>query len=164
MTKVSACKGASQNWARKSHFMLLGVQESGREWTSTLPNELPLWELESRWTPKFTKSNCRGQNPLDWDIYIIGKLKLTIWLLTTKSLESPRFPYIQVACNTSLENSDQRLQFCFKPHLNRRFVDKVMAPPSYGSPNFGNFGTPTWESWNKMPFECRSRHHAQNIL
>jgi hypothetical protein len=27
----------------------------------TLPNELPLWELESRWISKFSKSDYRGR-------------------------------------------------------------------------------------------------------
>jgi hypothetical protein len=50
-------------------------KESVREWTSTLPNELSLWELESQWILEFLKSNCRGQNSLDWKVpYIIGKL------------------------------------------------------------------------------------------
>jgi hypothetical protein len=40
--------------------------KSVREWTLTLPNELPLWELESKWTPKSSKCNCRGQNPSVW--------------------------------------------------------------------------------------------------
>jgi len=74
-TKAKACKGASQEWARESHFMLSCVQESGREWTFTLPNELPLWELESQWTLKSSKGDFRGQNSLDWDVpYIIEKL------------------------------------------------------------------------------------------
>jgi hypothetical protein len=33
--------------------MLLGVQESVRERIPTLPIKLPLWELESQWTPEF---------------------------------------------------------------------------------------------------------------
>jgi hypothetical protein len=46
-----------------------------REWTLTLPNELPFWELKSWWTPKFSESNYKGQNPLDWGItYIIENL------------------------------------------------------------------------------------------
>jgi hypothetical protein len=65
-----------------------------REWTFTLPNELPPWELESQWTPKSSKNdygakthwieeflilskynNYKGQNPLDSRIfYIIKKL------------------------------------------------------------------------------------------
>jgi hypothetical protein len=46
-----------------------------REWTPTLPNELPLWELESWWTFESSKGDCRGQNSLDWKkIYIVEKL------------------------------------------------------------------------------------------
>jgi hypothetical protein len=30
-----------------------------------------------------------------------------------------------------------------------------MGPQSHGSPNFGNFKTPTWESWDKMAFGAR---------
>jgi hypothetical protein len=117
------------------HFMLLGVQKSVREWTLTLPRELSFWELESQWTPEFSEGDCTSQNSLDWDVpYIIGKLlecrclkwalmtpfehlkhklwpkegpgiKLTIWLSTTKSRESVRFPCMKVACHISLENS-----------------------------------------------------------
>jgi len=55
--------------------MLLGVQKSVKEWTLTLPSELPFWELESQLTPESSEGDCRGQNSLDWDIpYIIGKL------------------------------------------------------------------------------------------
>ncbi len=41
-------------------------RECGRvwEWTLTLSNELPCWELESRQTPKSLESDCKGQNPL----------------------------------------------------------------------------------------------------
>jgi hypothetical protein len=101
----------------------------------TLPNELPLWELESRWTHEFSKGNFRGQNSLDWRVpYTIGNLlrhrclkwarmspfgylkhklwpkeglrvKLPIWLQTIKSQESPWFTCVQVACLISLESS-----------------------------------------------------------
>jgi hypothetical protein len=61
--------------AWESHLMFMGVYESVREWTLTLPNELPLWELESWWTSEFSESNYKGQNPLDWRVfYIIRKL------------------------------------------------------------------------------------------
>ncbi len=61
--------------ARESCRMLLGVQENVREQTLTLPRELPHWELESRWTPEFSKGNCRGQNSMAQKVlYIIGKL------------------------------------------------------------------------------------------
>jgi hypothetical protein len=32
---------------------------------------------------------------------------------------------------------------------------------SCGSPNYENFGTLTWESWDKMPFGCGTREKAQ---
>jgi hypothetical protein len=55
--------------------MLPGMQENVKEWTFTLPNELPFWELESQWTPKTSEGNYKGQNSLDWrNIYIIVKL------------------------------------------------------------------------------------------
>jgi hypothetical protein len=51
-TEAKAYKGAGQEGIPESHLMLLGVQESVREWSFTLPKELSFWELESRWTPK----------------------------------------------------------------------------------------------------------------
>ncbi len=39
-----------------------------------------------------------------------------------------------------------------------------MGPQSCKSPNFGNFGTLTWESQDKMSFGCWPRGHAQSIL
>jgi hypothetical protein len=38
-----------------------------------------------------------------------------------------------------------------------------MGPRSRGSLNFENFRTPTWESWDKMPFGCGPRGEAQSI-
>jgi hypothetical protein len=77
-------------------------------------------------------------------------VKLTIWLLTIKSQESPQFLYMQVACNILLQTSWWGLQLCFRPHLNQRSTHKVMGPQSCGSPNCGNFRTPTLESRDKM--------------
>jgi hypothetical protein len=46
-----------------------------KEWTLTLPRQLPLWEVESRWTPETSASNCRGQTSKDCGVfYIIGKI------------------------------------------------------------------------------------------
>jgi hypothetical protein len=112
-------------------------------------------------------------------------VKLLIWLPTTKSQESPRFPCVQVACHISLESSRQGLQLCFRPHLNWRSADKVIGPKvagiptlgisglpfgtllqtssqsevckqSHGSPNFGNFGTPIWGSRVKCHLDVGS--------
>jgi hypothetical protein len=38
-----------------------------------------------------------------------------------------------------------------------------MGPQSRGSPNFGNFGTPIWESQDKMPFGCGPYGEAQKV-
>jgi hypothetical protein len=46
-----------------------------REWTFTLPRQLPLWEMESRWTPKISENNFKGQKSMSYGIlYIIEKL------------------------------------------------------------------------------------------
>jgi hypothetical protein len=39
-----------------------------------------------------------------------------------------------------------------------------MGFQSRRSPNVGNFGTPSWEFWDKMTFGCLSHGHAQIIL
>jgi hypothetical protein len=69
-------------------------------------------------------------------------VKLPIWLPTTKSKESPRFIFMQVAWHIPLENSWKWIQLFLRPHLNWRFVKEVMGLQSCGSPNFENFGTP----------------------
>jgi hypothetical protein len=61
--------------AQESHFVLLGVKNNVREWTFTLPSELPFWELESQWTPKHLEGDCRGQNLSVWKVlYTIEKI------------------------------------------------------------------------------------------
>jgi hypothetical protein len=69
------------------------------------------------------------------------KVKMSTWLSTTKSQELLWFTCVQVARHIPLENSRQRLQIYFKPHFNRRFAQKFMAPRSRGSPNIKNFET-----------------------
>jgi hypothetical protein len=72
-------------------------------------------------------------------------IKLSIWLLTTKSQESPWFTCVQVACHIPLESFQQRLQLCFRPDLNWRSAQEVMGlqshkNPNFGTPNLGNLG------------------------
>jgi hypothetical protein len=51
------------------------VWRSVREWTLTLPRQLPLWEMESRWILKTLESDFRGQNSMACGVlYIIEKL------------------------------------------------------------------------------------------
>jgi hypothetical protein len=59
--------------------------------------------------------------------------------LTTKSQESPQFPYMQVACHLPLESFRRNLQLCFRSHLNQKIAHKVMGPQSHGSLSCGYF-------------------------
>jgi hypothetical protein len=67
-----------------------------------------------------------------------SRVKLAIWLQTTKSRELPQFPCVQMACDIPLEISQWRIQRCFKPHLNRRSTHKVMGPQSCRNPHCGS--------------------------
>jgi hypothetical protein len=91
-------------------------------------------------------------------------VKLAIWFPTSKRQKSTQFPCVQVACDISLESSQQGLQIFFRPHCNQRFSREVIRPQSCRIPSCGNFGTPTWESWDKKPFGCGPRGKAQSIL
>jgi hypothetical protein len=68
-------------------------------------------------------------------------VKLSIWLLTTKSQKLPWFSCVKVACHIFLERSRQGLQLSFISHLNWRFLHKVMGLQSRESPHFENFET-----------------------
>jgi hypothetical protein len=77
------------------------------------------------------------------------KVKLVVWLLTTKSQESPSFTCVQVMCHILLKSSQQGLKLCFGFHLNLKSTKEITSPQSGRSPNFKNFRTPTWESYDK---------------
>jgi hypothetical protein len=68
--------------------------------------------------------------------------KLPNWLSTIKSQKSPWFTCVQVACNISLENSQQEIKLFFRPHFNRRSTQNLMNFQIHGNPNFGNFKIP----------------------
>jgi len=34
-----------------------------------IPSEFQLWELKSRWIPKFLEDNFKDQNSLDWRVH-----------------------------------------------------------------------------------------------
>jgi hypothetical protein len=73
------------------------ARECGRvwEWTFTLPNELPFWELKSWWTSEISESDCKGQNPSPWGVlYTIGKL------LKCRCPKWARMTHLNI-CNTS---------------------------------------------------------------
>jgi hypothetical protein len=76
------------------------------------PKGTPIWELESRWTPKFSKSNCRGQNSLDWGIaYIIRKL------LEHRCLKWARITHLDIwnTCYGQKKGQESNWQFDSRP-------------------------------------------------
>jgi hypothetical protein len=146
-TKARACKGVSREWSSGVTFHAPKNVGGVKEWTHTLPSGLWLWELESQWTLEFSKSNCRGQNSLDWRVhYIIENLlecrcfkwACTSHLITWKTnyggkkgqeskCQFDSWPLkvknilnlLACKCHvTSLESSQWRLQLCFRIHLN----------------------------------------------
>ncbi len=77
-----------------------------REWTLTLPRQLPLWEMESLWTSKISKSDFRGQNSMTCGVlYIIGKL------LELRCLKWARIAHLNI-WNTSYGQKKGRESNC----------------------------------------------------
>jgi hypothetical protein len=64
----------------------------------------------------------------------------------------------------ALESSQRELQVWFRPRPDRRSGQEVMIVQSPGSPNRDNFGTPLWESREKVPFRCSLCERTQRIL
>jgi hypothetical protein len=91
-------------------------------------------------------------------------VKLAIWLPITKSHESTWSRSMQVECDTPLKSYQGKIQVYFRSHPNRRWGREVMNAQSLRSPNRDNFGTPLWESQEKVPFECKCGREAQRIL
>jgi hypothetical protein len=85
------------------------------------------------------------------------RVKLAIWLPTTKSWESTQPQCVQVECDTPLE-------VCFRPHPNRRFEQGIMISQNPESPNRNSFGTPPWESRDYKSFGCRCHGEMQRII
>ncbi len=94
-------------------------------------------------------------------------VKLAVWLPTTKSQESTSSRPLNWECDTSLERWRRGLQVWFRLRCDQTLQSGVMSSQSPGTPpgQFrDNFGTPTWESWEKEPFGCSPQNVAQRIL
>jgi len=91
-----------------------------REWTFTFLRQLPLWEMESRWTPKTLESDCKGQNSMACGVlYIIGKL------LEFKFLKWARITHLDI-WNTSYGQKkgwESNCQFDSRPQKVRNRPD-----------------------------------------
>jgi hypothetical protein len=82
------------------------VWGSVREWTLTLPRQLPLWEMESWWTLETSKSDCRAQTSMSCGVrYIIGKL------LKRRCLKWARIAHLDI-WNTSYGQKKGRESNC----------------------------------------------------
>jgi len=56
-----------------------------------------------------------------------------------------------------LKSSRRELQDCFRLHPNQKSEQEVMDAQSPENPTWDSFGTPPWESREKMSFGCSSR-------
>jgi len=63
-----------------------------------------------------------------------------------------------------LKSSQRGLQLWFRPRPDPSLGRGVMSIQSPGTPTRGNFGTPTWESREKVPFGCNLGRELQRIL
>jgi hypothetical protein len=91
-------------------------------------------------------------------------VKLPIWLPTTKRQETTSSRRLKKECDGALESSRGELQLWLRSHSNRRSELGDMSVQSPGSSTRDNFGTPPWESREKVPFGCGSRGVMQRIL
>jgi hypothetical protein len=92
------------------------------------------------------------------------RVKLAVWLPTTKSWESTSFQRLQMECDGAFESFQGELQLWFKLHSNRRLEPWVMSVQSSGIPTRDSFRTQTWEYQEKEPFGCGSRRVTHRIL
>jgi hypothetical protein len=92
------------------------------------------------------------------------RIKLAVWLPTTKNWELTSSRCLQMECDKALERSRRELQLWFRTHSNRRLEPGALSVQSPGSPTRDNFGTPPWESREKVPFGCGSRGVTKRIL
>jgi len=103
------------------------VLESVRVWTLTLPRQLPLWEMESRWTPKTSESDRRGQTSMDYGVfYIIEKL------LKRRCLKWARLDHLNI-WNTSYGQKKGRESNCQFNSQPQRVDNRPLPDVRFGS-------------------------------
>jgi hypothetical protein len=165
-----------------------------REWTLTLPRQLPLWEMESRWTSKTSKSYFRGPNSMSCDVlYIIRKL------LERRCLKCARIAPLDI-WNTSYDQKkgqESNCQFDSRPekvgnrpnllgcrgcatyrwkaldksynfaldHISiRGLLAKLWGSKVVGVPASAISGLSFGSPRREKPFGCRLRGQSQSIL
>jgi hypothetical protein len=95
-------------------------------------------------------------------------VKLAVCLPTTKSQELPEFSCMQVVCDIPLEISWQKIQLCFRSHLNQSFAHKVRGAPKsresqlwqFWDSHLGVLGQKViwmWASWRSTKYTLKPR-------
>jgi hypothetical protein len=69
-TKVRGCKVASQEKDLKVTSHVPMSAKSVREWTLTLPSELPFWELKSQMDSQTFRAQLQGWKPIALDNFL----------------------------------------------------------------------------------------------
>jgi len=108
-------QGFARWWAKRevgSHTKYSWEHEKVWKNEPSHPKGVPLWELESRWTPETSESDFRGQNSMTCDVlYIIEKL------LELKCLKWARIAHLNI-WNTSYgqkKGQESNWQFDSRP-------------------------------------------------
>jgi hypothetical protein len=131
--------------------------------------------------PQLQRSIVEGKKPCleelfiplegSWSVDVQNGLAWTIWTSiaqvmgkTTKSWESTSSQRLQKECNGALESFRGEPQLWFKPHSDQRSEPGDMTVQSPRSLTRDSFGTPPWESQEKVPFGCGPRRVMQKIL
>jgi len=143
--------------------------------------------LESSGTPENSELDYRGQNTLHWGVlYTVGKVlkcRCPKWPhMSHLNIYNPSYGQkkgqksnwqfdsrplkvgLQKECDMVLESFQRELQDYFRPHPNWRSEQEVMDAQSPGNPTQDSFGTPPWESREKMLFGCSLCGVTQKIL
>jgi hypothetical protein len=194
-------KGIAKVWAKRkpgSHITYSReckkVWGSVREWTLTLPRQLPLWEMESRWTPETSESDLRGQNSMACGIFYIieNLLKLRclkwsriahsdIWNTSygqKKGQESncqfdsrpekvgnrPDLFVCRQHATYHWKALDESYNFALDRTSIRGFLTKLWGPKVTGVLVGGISGLPLGNPGREKPFGCRLHGQPQSIL
>jgi len=170
------------------------VWGSVREWTLTLPRQLPLWEMESRWTSETSESDLKGQNSMAYGIfYMIGKLlkrrclkwahiaHLDIWNTSygqKKGRESncqfdsrpekvrnrPDLSICKWRVTYCWEALNDSYNFAWDRTLIGGLLAKLWGSKVAGIPAGRISGLPLGSPGRENPFGCRLRAQPQSIL
>jgi hypothetical protein len=166
--------------------MLLGDWEHGRGWKLDLhtPKWTPTLGVGVSTDSRIFKNDCRGQNPFDWRVpYIIGNIlehrclkwacmtHLDIWNTSYGQKKGWESSWQFDSRPLKVGNRLDSLAFKWRETYHWKALDKgynfALDHISIGglhkklcAAKVENFGTPIWESQDKMSFGCQSHGQA----